>query len=179
MEAFEKGQVIAGARLIEPTRIEYKGRDRRQSRAAWVCEIEGEIRIIDVGNLRRRKASTARVGRRTAALRCAYRSYTFRCGRKNIYWGLTIETFAKLVALDCRYCGRPPSNSGGTRYKDIFRYNGLDRKNNKKGYTLGNIVPCCGPCNQIKSNILTYDEMLVAMQAILKFRKRRGSRRRS
>ena len=42
----------------------------------------------------------------------------------------------------CHYCGKqiPPIRGGG-----------LDRYNNKRGYTVKNVVPCCWICNSTKS----------------------------
>lgn len=34
-----------------------------------------------------------------------------------------------------------------------YVYNGLDRRNNNKGYTHDNIVPCCKPCNYAKRDM--------------------------
>ena len=37
-------------------------------------------------------------------------------------------------------------------YNGIYIYNGIDRIDNNKGYTIDNIVPCCHICNQAKSS---------------------------
>ena len=34
----------------------------------------------------------------------------------------------------------------------------LDRKDNDKGYILGNLLPCCWRCNNGKSNLFSYEE---------------------
>lgn len=58
----------------------------------------------------------------------------------------------------CCYCDRP-----------IYRFLGrgivsnnisIDRKDSKGPYSEENCVLCCMDCNRVKSNILTYDEML-------------------
>lgn len=65
----------------------------------------------------------------------------------------------------CAYCGIDsarlyglnllnPSNKG--RYEAI----GIDRIDNNRPYNLDNLVACCPLCNQIKSQLLTYDEMI-------------------
>jgi 5-methylcytosine-specific restriction endonuclease McrA len=41
-----------------------------------------------------------------------------------------------------------------------FLYSGIDRKDNEKGYTEENCVPCCKRCNGIKGEWLSYEEML-------------------
>ncbi len=76
------------------------------------------------------------------------------------------EDFFKLIARPCHYCGISLKSFSGS---------GLDRINNKKGYFIGNVLPCCGDCNVIRSNKLTSAEMVVAMQAVVKLRKNRGA----
>lgn len=41
-----------------------------------------------------------------------------------------------------------------------------------QGYTLENVVPCCGDCNRVKGDILTHEETIAAIQAVLKVRKK-------
>ena len=36
--------------------------------------------------------------------------------------------------------------------EEPFKYNGIDRINNSKGYTIDNCVPCCFMCNYSKNN---------------------------
>jgi len=40
-----------------------------------------------------------------------------------------------------------------------FRYNGLDRSNPQKGYTLDNVIPCCWQCNKTKGK-LSHDDFI-------------------
>ncbi len=75
-------------------------------------------------------------------------------------WSLTDSQFDKLILLPCHYCGvehgnykESPNKTGG------LAYNGLDRKDSGKGYTLENVVPCCAICNRAKSDS-PYEEFL-------------------
>ena len=43
--------------------------------------------------------------------------------------------------------------------------------NNEKGYEEGNVLPCCKDCNSVRQDVLTVEEMKVAMKAVLKYRK--------
>lgn len=61
------------------------------------------------------------------------------------------EDFKRLTSQECFYCGKKPSQANKRR-GNIYLYNGLDRVNNEKGYTLDNVVPCCGFCNRAKSS---------------------------
>ena len=71
---------------------------------------------------------------------------------------LTEEQFKEITKKDCYYCGAKPnnerkssSNNGG------YVYNGIDRIDNNKGYTMDNIVPCCRTCNIAKRNLTLQD----------------------
>jgi len=72
------------------------------------------------------------------------------------------DQYASIVCGQvCFYCKGPlPSISGG----------GLDRIDNEKGYTVDNVVPCCGSCNMIKGDNLTHEEMLFVMEKLTAFR---------
>lgn len=64
---------------------------------------------------------------------------------------LSESQFLDLIAQDCHYCGSEPSNvlnHKGSNGSVI--YNGIDRKNNKIGYTASNCLPCCKLCNMMK-----------------------------
>jgi hypothetical protein len=65
---------------------------------------------------------------------------------------------------NCHYCNIVEAdlyslNVVNVRTKKIMESIGVDRLDNAKPYTLANIVLCCGPCNAIKSSILTASEM--------------------
>ena len=75
---------------------------------------------------------------------------------------ILLGQYVKLLQQGCHYCGEGLENSTKS---------GLDRINNSKGYTLDNVLPCCGACNQIRGDNLTVQEMEVAMKAILDYRK--------
>jgi hypothetical protein len=47
---------------------------------------------------------------------------------------------------------------------------GLDRKDNSGGYTPENTVPCCKDCNSLKSNTLSYDEAMLLVKTLKKYR---------
>lgn len=63
----------------------------------------------------------------------------------------------------CTYCGIDAGQLwrmnaaaiNGGRLESI----GVDRVDNERGYDLDNIVACCGPCNRIKANFFTFEEM--------------------
>lgn len=65
----------------------------------------------------------------------------------------------------CHYCGIEEADLFdlgvvNVRTKKVMETIGVDRVDNLSNYSLDNIVLCCGPCNAIKSNILSSDEMV-------------------
>ncbi len=69
----------------------------------------------------------------------------------------------KLITLSpCFYCGEHPKYKIHDNKKgdlSSYTYNGLDRRDNNKGYTTENVVPCCAICNLAKSN-LSYEKFI-------------------
>lgn len=66
---------------------------------------------------------------------------TYRAGaeKRGLVFELTIEHFEQLFwKKPCGYCGEPHQTAG------------VDRVDNSLGYTLANVVPCCGVCNFMK-----------------------------
>jgi hypothetical protein len=62
--------------------------------------------------------------------------YKKGASKRRYIWNLTDDYVAKLTLSDCYYCGIEPNP-----------YNGIDRVNNSKGYTIDNCVSCCKICN--------------------------------
>lgn len=95
--------------------------------------------------------------------------------RKGLSFELPQEILSELVQKECAYCSIPPSNfkrarKGKLHAGKIFKYNGLDRKDSSKGYTEDNVVTCCAKCNQIKTNILSFKEMIAVAKTLKKLK---------
>lgn len=65
------------------------------------------------------------------------------------------DRFYEIIVKPCQYCGKQASSvseiRSHTRYdRPRFIYSGLDRVDNRKGYTEDNVVPCCTQCNYLK-----------------------------
>lgn len=86
---------------------------------------------------------------------------------RNIVWNLSFAEFKILIKQTCYYC---QNNLG----KHIHSGSGLDRIDNTKGYTIDNVLPCCGICNKTRNNFFTVEETKVAIKAILEYRKLKG-----
>jgi 5-methylcytosine-specific restriction endonuclease McrA len=102
-----------------------------------------------------------------------------RCYDCQNYWNLIHKKVARQMEFDrtafvawkrensdrrsCQYCG---IDAASLYRLEITRANrrceniGVDRIDNQEPYRLANLVPCCPICNGIKSDVLTYAEMV-------------------
>jgi 5-methylcytosine-specific restriction endonuclease McrA len=79
--------------------------------------------------------------------------YKHGAKRRGLEWSLTDEEVYSLFGGDCHYCGAPPSMVKNIkRLNGSFVWNGIDRLDNKCGYTTKNAVSCCYDCNQAKKD---------------------------
>jgi hypothetical protein len=95
-----------------------------------------------------------------ASMRQLKRKYKYEAKKRGLKWDLTEEQFKGLTQQNCYYCGAKPNQSCFSTHNWLngeYIYNGLDRIDNTKGYTIDNVVPCCRQCNQAKS-IFTLQE---------------------
>jgi hypothetical protein len=72
-----------------------------------------------------------------------FKEYIKRAQKKKIEFKLSFDQFYLAVTAKCYICGI----SGRTT--EI----GIDRLDNKKGYTYYNIGPCCWNCNRMKADM--------------------------
>lgn len=93
---------------------------------------------------------------------------------KNIKFKLSFEEFDKLVHGNCVYCGSEPSFP--LRFKNEFKnreienFNGIDRIDADKDYTIDNCVSCCSMCNRMKSDFKK-DDFFKHVEKIYNFNK--------
>lgn len=104
-----------------------------------------------------------------ASFNSLYKALCIRAGKKQIELQISKEEFKILTKKNCYYCGVPPQQSHSNRIGSTqYVYNGLDRIDNSLGYTLNNVVPCCGRCNRMKG-ILTQDFFIKHVIKIQKY----------
>lgn len=92
-----------------------------------------------------------------------YRQSLSNAKKRNLCWEISYEDFVKNLETPCYYCqGRMnnPSQHGCH----------MDRIDNDKGYTLDNILPCCGSCNRVRGLVLTVEETKLAIEVVLAHR---------
>lgn len=86
---------------------------------------------------------------------------------------LTYEEFLEFTKIpNCHYCmatiNWQPYGTVEGQYTSRAYF--LDRKDNAFGYSKDNCVVCCSWCNIFRRNLITYEEMKVAMAAITELR---------
>lgn len=101
-----------------------------------------------------RKVSTKDLARRHN-FRCypkgfgvVYRSYLQGAMRRGHSFDLTLAQFNNIAKASCAYCGSECEN-----YTINYSYTGIDRIDNKQGYTEGNVQACCKLCNKMKGTL--------------------------
>ncbi len=77
--------------------------------------------------------------------------YKSNAKTRSLSWELTEEQFRVLTSSPCYYTGvLPQLEYKGRNKHDVYVCNGIDRRDNSKGYTVDNCVPCCFEVNAMK-----------------------------
>lgn len=103
--------------------------------------------------------------------------YRLSAKHRSLEFSLPDDEVFALITSDCAYCGLPPStklHQVTTKAHVDFRYNGIDRVDNSKGYVSGNCVPCCSMCNKAKLDS-KLDEWLDWVNRVYSFQKAKGT----
>jgi hypothetical protein len=135
-------------------------------RKYWICKCEcGKETITHSSSLK--SGHTKSCGcfingklkqSKDAAFKRCFCDYQQNAKSRNYDFNLTQEEFKSITLQNCYYCNKVPSQIRYNKTKSqSYIYNGIDRKNNNKGYTLDNCIPCCGTCNQMKNNSEYYE----------------------
>lgn len=106
-----------------------------------------------------------------AASNDLYRQYKKNAKKRNIEFDLSYEQFISITSMNCDYCGRIPSTIHyNIHWNGNYIFNGIDRIDNKKGYIIYNVVPCCKYCNMAKMS-LSENEFLELIKNIFYHKK--------
>lgn len=145
-QQFERWKVISFDR-IKPNHGAY-----------FVCQCQcGTIRSVLAKSLKEKRSKSCgciqKLKKGEASCRSVYRSYKRDAFTRGYSFSLTIEEFKKITKQNCYYCNSSPQNCHkniAKYYNGVYTYNGIDRKDNKLGYTAENCVACCNLCNKMK-----------------------------
>jgi len=94
-------------------------------------------------------------GKPTTSNEKVFRQYKSSAASRKLEFNLPFNEFEKLIGSNCSYCGKSPKLS--IEKKLNVPYNGIDRVDSSKGYTLDNCVTCCKFCNLAKNNLSRND----------------------
>lgn len=97
-----------------------------------------------------------------------YLHYKNQAALRYIEFKLEFDDFVKIVEMRCKYCGGTNTHRHMTRRDNFYDVNGVDRLDNKKGYTVDNCVPCCKYCNYAKRD-RSLDEFMDWIRQLIEF----------
>ena len=136
----------------------------------WDCVcICGNKKTVNGASLRNGKTQSCgclmldsvRLDKGEASFNKLYGAYKRGAKNREFRFGLKKEDFREMTSSDCFYCGEKPSqemkNNGKSNFYGNYKYNGIDRIDNSKGYSKQNCVPCCFVCNQMKLTLSKSD----------------------
>lgn len=166
--------------VLEPTTPIFYGKKKEQAYSRWKCICDcGKIKKIATVHLTTGgSTSCGCAGRATKPIGVSASNrllsrYKNGAKRRNLKFNLTRKYFLYLTKLPCYYCGSLPSKlaiiSSKRKYNGNYIYNGIDRKDNAKGYTKINSVTCCQDCNRMKYSS-NYDLFLNHIKQIYMYR---------
>ena len=102
------------------------------------------------------------------AFNYCYGAYKRSAQCRGYEFSLSKEEFRAIIVQPCIYCGQKLTQEKRSKsiHTGTFKYTGIDRYDNSKGYIRGNCVPCCKVCNRIKTN-MTVQELEAKLTTIL------------
>jgi len=133
--------------------------------AYWLCKCDcGNEVTVYGGNLRRgttrscgclsreRASETHRLPYGESAFNTLIHRLKRSAKQRGHSWSLTKDQIRQLTSMSCYYCGVKPFQGKTSQlgHNGVYIFNGIDRVNNTRGYTIDNVVPACGICNLAK-----------------------------
>lgn len=164
------GKVFGRLTVISEEQYKHPGK-------AWLCRCEcGNGIITRTGNLKNgspRSCGCLRVdsmekshanrkfnpnsGKGEMGFKSILHAYKIGAKKRGLEFNLSDTEFQELTSSVCSYCGCKPNSKRERKVISIdlqewnlYLYNGIDRVDNDKGYTLENSVTCCKTCNFMK-----------------------------
>jgi hypothetical protein len=137
MKEYSTKYYLSNKERLKPIRDgwESKNKDKRSiiAKRYYLKNVE-KIKEISIKNKRRRIDAVIRFNQTEKGI---YNRYKLSAKKRNLEFSLTSEEFKEILNKNCRYCGDSKSR-------------GIDRVDNRIGYTTSNSVPCCYMCNRMK-----------------------------
>lgn len=154
-----------GERYNNLTIIEYAGQNKHQLHL-WKCKCDCENEVVATYNSLSTNHTKScgcirnKYAPNIAALMNLFSRYKAQAKSRDLEFALTLQQFRNLTSGDCYYCKQPPDTVAHLEYNNgQYIYNGIDRLDSTKGYTIENVITSCGRCNVAKG-ILSQREFL-------------------
>lgn len=159
------GHTYGHLKVLAFSHSEPHGKTTNKHRPVWDCicscgeqkKIKGAYlrngHSLSCGHVREENFKKWKLPVGEAAFNQVWASYQQGAKSRGYSFELSQKEFKTLVASDCVYCGSKPSNKKKIPSGSMFIYTGIDRRDNKVGYTEENTVPCCKLCNRMKGNL--------------------------
>lgn len=156
---------LTGMRFGKLTVIRRNYPNGKGWKVMWLCQCDcGEKTIVSRNNVKNGHTQSCgclkTLPSGVANMNSIMASYKYEAKKRGYNWNLTKEQFKEITQKDCHYCGGKPSQSCLSKNPQCngdYFYNGIDRIDNTKGYTIDNVVPCCGICNMAKGKLTQKD----------------------
>lgn len=175
------GQKFGKLLVVEEISTEKNGRKRYMVRCKCDCGNETTVekshlkagRTTSCGcvqkEMRKGLGKRFRKPEGESAFNELFGSYKRSAKHRGYPFELTKEEFKEIITQPCIYCGEVLTQEYGKNsptFASTFKYTGIDRYDNTKGYVKGNCVPCCKVCNRIKTN-MPIEDMTHKLEQIL------------
>jgi 5-methylcytosine-specific restriction endonuclease McrA len=167
------GQIFGRLTVLEPVESKRDNGGRKRTRWLCVCECGNEVIALtdtlknghtkSCGCLKLERVSELHEARRgsttfsetEAFFRGLYLTYKYSAKTRNLTFALNEEDVREIAQKPCMYCGQLDEKCiTYSVYKKVRRKaSGIDRLDNKRGYELDNVVPCCERCNMAKKTM--------------------------
>lgn len=130
------------------------------------CGCKREISLAGIEEWKRLNGGPNKKAKGEAAFNELFCRYKYSAKKKGHEFNLSKDDFRNITKMNCYYCNTAPSKSlKNPVLNGEYVYNGIDRKNNKEGYTAENSLPCCHDCNFLKRDI-EYQEFITLVKKI-------------
>lgn len=141
----------------------------------WLCQCDcGNICHVGLQPLRKKLSQSCgclwqervRHDSGMSSANMVYAGYRHKANKRGLSFEISLEDAIEVFKKDCNYCGIYPYQvcKQDDLYGD-FTYNGIDRIDSSVGYTIDNILPCCGICNKAKWTS-SYDDFMRWMKRV-------------
>ena len=147
-----------GTKINHLTILEITGKRNTGKRTKILCKVrcdcgsEFETLIESVVSEQTQSCGCKRKKHANSALSKVYTNYKNSAKNRHYDFSLTLDDLEFITSQKCFYCGSDPSNIKEI-YGDTYKYNGIDRVDNTRGYELGNVITCCEICNRAKRDM--------------------------